>query len=182
MQSRKKHNRQDIEAKNQFLDADATKVDFAQKHKDYLGFETPDNYFMKSKQDILNSIGIKGNRKRTVFGVKSIIAYPLAASLVLIMGVLFWLQNPGSEAINSQGTMAQINVANLKDQDVLISSLLIDDSDVDGFFEDVIVEKIIVEAELSEQKLENLFINSLFVEDSLIDGYFNKGILDNLIL
>ncbi len=48
--------------------------------------------------------------------------------------------------------------------------------------DEFILNEIVVEAELSEQQLENIFINSLFVEDSLINSYIDKNLIENVVL
>ena len=67
-------------------------------------------------------------------------------------------------------------------EDVLISSLLVSDSEMDSFVDDYILNEVLYEAERSEQELENIFMNSLFVEDSLIDVYVDKNLIEKVVL
>ncbi|MDE3742096.1 hypothetical protein [Maribacter polysaccharolyticus] len=165
-----------------FLNDDIDKKGLAQEHKEYLGMDIPDNYFSISKNDILKSIPMEKEQKRTVFGLRPMIAYPIAASIVLLIGFMIWLQNDPSTIEPQTVNVEQMNSMDLYSDDFLVSSLLIDDADMDGFMDDYILNEIIVEAELSEQQLENIFINSLFVEDSMINGYIDKSLIENVVL
>ena len=64
----------------------------------------------------------------------------------------------------------------------LVSSLFVEDSEMDQFVDAFLMKEIIIEVNNSEQKLENIFINSLFIDDSLIDNYTQNRILENMIL
>ena len=57
-----------------------------------------------------------------------------------------------------------------------------EDSEMELYANNVLVNEVLIKAELSEQKLEEVLINSLFVEDSLIDNYTSKSLIENLIL
>ena len=45
----------------------------------------------------------------------------------------------------------------------------------------ILINEIVIKAELSEQRMDDLFFNSLFVEDSLIDNYTDDDIYDELL-
>ncbi|MBT8299461.1 MAG: hypothetical protein KJO52_14110 [Maribacter sp.] len=178
-----KNNKNHIEQSgNRFLKDDLHKKDLAQEHKEYLGMDIPDNYFSKSKESILNSLPFVNEQKRTVFGLKPFIAYPLAASFLILMGIFVWLQNDAPE-LNPKITNTEVIQSLATDSDdFLVPSLLIEDDNLEVFLDDFIVNAILVEAELSEQQLENIFINSLFVEDSLINNYIDQTLLENIVL
>lgn len=165
-----------------FLSDDIDKKGLAQAHKEYLGMDVPDNYFQRSKNNILKSLPMENEQKRTVFGLKPMIAYPIAASIVILIGFTIWLQNDPTTIEQQNANVEQINSMDLNSDDFLVSSLLVDDGDMDGFMDDYILNEIIVDAELSEQQLENIFINSLFVEDSMINGYIDKSLIENVVL
>ena len=178
-----KNNKNQIEQTgNQFLKDDSHKKSLAQEHKEYLGMDVPDDYFYTSKDNILNSLPMENEQKRTVFGLKPFIAYPLAASILILMGIFIWLQNDTTE-INPKITNTEtIHSLNVDSDDFLVSSLMVEDDELDAFMDDFIVNNILVEAELSEQQLENIFINSLFIEDSLINSYIDKNLIENIVL
>ena len=70
-----------------------TNKDLTKLHKEKLGMDIPEDFFAKSKADILDSIPKIEEPKQTVFWLKPIIAYPIAASIVFLLGLTFWLQN-----------------------------------------------------------------------------------------
>ncbi len=169
---------------NHFLKEDSLKKDLAQEHKEFLGLDVPENYFSKSKENILKSLQMEDKQKQTVFGLRPFIAYPIAASILLLVAFTFWLQNNSNEnnlQVTDVDAIETVNDIGATD-DFLVSSLLIDDSKLDQYIDDYILNEIVVEAEISEQQLENIFINSLFVEDSLINSYIDNNLIENVIL
>jgi len=165
-----------------FLNDDIDKKELAQEHKEYLGLDVPDNYFSKSKDNILKSLPMEKEQKRTVFGLRPMIAYPIAASIIILIGFTIWLQNDPSTIEQQKANIEQISSMDLISDDVLVTSLLVEDADMDEFIDEIILNEIIVDAELSEQQLENIFINSLFVEDSMINGYIDQSLIENVVL
>ncbi len=158
--------------------------DINRLHKDKLGMEVPEGFFKKSKEDIMNAVTKEEQLKQKVIWLRPMIAYPVAAALVLAFAITFWLQNNNSEVTNQITDTDDIELINtaLSQDDFLVSSLLVSDSEMDQFLDDYILNEIVVEAELSEQQLENIFINSLFVEDSLINSYIDNNLIENVIL
>lgn len=167
-----------------FLKKENLKKDLAQEHKEFLGLDVPDDYFSKSKKNILKNLKMENEQKRTVFGLKPFIAYPIAASILLLIAITFWMQNKSIESNLKVTDVDAIETVNelSTTEDFLVSSLLVDDSKMDQYIDDYILNEIIVEAELSEQQLEDIFINSLFVEDSLINIYIDNNLIENIIL
>lgn len=184
MTNEDKHRRQPIEPNgNHFLKEDSIKDSLAQEHKDYLGLDVPDNYFSQSKQDILKHVSMTNQNKRTVFGLKPIYAYPLAASIILLLGVFIWMMQVDTEMVNPQAMdVAEVDFTNLNDADVLITSLMVDDSDINIYMDQLIIEKVFVEVGQTDQELENLFINSLLIDDSKADDYLKNGLLENFLM
>ncbi len=153
-------------------------------HKDKLGMDIPEDFFTKSKEDILSKVSTPEKPKQTIFWLKPIIAYPIAASIVLAIALTFWMKNDQTKT-NIQITNSKnikLMEPELLEGDFLVSSLLVPDSEVDGYLDHYIVNNVIVEAELSEEQLENIFINSLFVDDSLLNKYLNESLIDNLMI
>lgn len=142
---------------------------------------TPEGYFSRSKKEILTSIAEMDSPRRMIFGVRPVFAYPIAASLVLLIGLLFWSRTTDSE-INTHITGIEAIDIEFPSEDILISSLLVSDSDMDTFINDYFLNEVLLEAERSEQELENIFMNSLFVEDSLIDVYVDKNLIEKVVL
>ncbi len=178
-----KNNKNHIEqAGNRFLKDDVHKKSLAQEHKEYLGMDVPDNYFSISKDTILKSIPVDNQRTSRVFRLKPFIAYPLAASFLILVGVFVWLQND-TTAVDPKITNTEIiGTLDVDSDDFLVTSLLVEDDNLDAFIDDFIVHEILVGADLSEQQLENMFINSLFIEDSLLDSYIDESLIENIVL
>ena len=166
------------------LNKNNNKENLANLHKEKLGLEIPDGYFSKSKLDILDAITKKEKNKQTLFWLKPRFAYPIAASIVLLISITFLWQKNTPETNLDVTDIENIEMFNMdfSSDEFLVSSLFVEDSKMDQFVDAFIMKKIIVEADISEQKLENIFINSLFIDDSLIDNYTQNSILENMIL
>ena len=59
---------------------------------------------------------------------------------------------------------------------------MISDTEMDNYLDRYILNKIVIETELYEQQLENIFINSVLIEDSLINNYIDKSLIENIVL
>jgi hypothetical protein len=170
--------------------------DIDQMHKDHLGMEIPEGYFATSKQRILDKVSSKEQvddmpqkevpKKRAgrIFKLNRTIAYPLAASLLLLIAIAIGVQrNSGIQSpVEDQETVVSIGIEKESVDDFLIRSLFVDDAQIDAFTTEYLVEQVVVEAELSEQQMENIFINSLFIDDSLVDDYLEESLLEQVVL
>ena len=168
--------------KTKFLKEDFS--DVSMHHKDYLGTDIPEEYFSKSKISILDKIKSEeiiievAPKKQIVFYMRPQFKYIAAASLVFILSLSVWLQNS-----NNQDSFDNINIESLVfDDDVLINSLLIEDSEVNAFADATLFNEVLVKVELSEQKMDNLILNSLILEDSLLDDYMDDKFIETIIL
>lgn len=160
------------------------KANITKRHKDELGMDIPENFFSKSKEDILNKVITNETPKQKVFWLKPLIAYPIAASIVLAIALTFWTQKNNENITHDVTTIEaspQFNF-DLLEGDFLVTSLIIPEGQIEDYLNHYIANNIILEAELSEQELENIFINSLFVEDSLLNNYINESFIENLII
>ncbi len=162
---------------------EVTNQSVSKHHKEYLGTDIPKDYFTKSKLSILDKIKetqeevVPTPKKQSVFWLKPQFKYAVAASVILMFGVTVWLQN-----INTNNA-PKINTEFLViEDDVLINSLLVEDSEIELFADATLMNEIVIKAELSEQKMDDLLINSLFVEDSLIDIYTDEEFIETIIL
>ena len=169
---------------NQSFLKEGLKGDISKHHKKYLGTDIPEGYFVKSKMSILDKIKEEHvteeviSKKGTLFWMQPQFKYIAAASLVFILSLTVWLQSS-----SNQNDLDIINIETLAfSEDVLINSLLIEESEVDAFEDATLFNEVLVKAELSEQKLDNLILDSLFVEDTLLDDYINEGMFETIIL
>ena len=166
------------------LNKNNNKGNLANLHKDKLGLEIPEGFFSKSKLDILDAIPKEEERKQTIFWLKPRFAYPIAASIILLISITFLWQNNTPETNLEITDIEKIEAFNIDfpSDEFLVSSLFVEDSKMDQFIDAFLMKEIIVETDISEQRLENIFINSLFIDDSLIDNYTQNSILENMIL
>ena len=169
---------------NQSFLKEGLKGDISKHHKKYLGTDIPEGYFVKSKMSILDKIKEEHvtedviSKKGKLFWMQPQFKYIAAASLVFILSLTVWLQSS-----SNQNDLDIINIETLAfSEDVLINSLLIEESEVDAFEDATLFNEVLVKAELSEQKLDNLILDSLFVEDTLLDDYINEGMFETIIL
>lgn len=168
----------------QFLE-DSPSKDISERHSKYLGAEIPEGYFAASKLSILEKIKSENNyeseiipERKMIFWLRPQVKFAVAASLVLFLGLTIWFQNANFSQKEKTFDFELLTFS----EDVLINSLLIDENEVESFSNITLMNEIVLKAELSEQKIDNLFLNSLFVEDSLIDNYTNKNFIESIIL
>ena len=84
---------------------------------------------------------------------------------------------------NSTETTELTNLESIALQDdVLLESLLVDDTNIDAFTEETLFEEVVVKAEKKAQDIDNLILESIIVEDSLLDDYLNEELVDAIIL
>jgi hypothetical protein len=160
------------------------KKDISSLHKEKLGMDIPADFFAKSKENILNKVILPEKPKQTIFWLRPLIAYPVAASIFLAIALTFWMQNnvkQNTEQITNTEDIKFLD-SDFNESDFLISSLMISDSEMDTYLDSYIINKVVIEAELSEQQLENVFINSVLTEDSLINSYINNSLIENIVL
>ncbi|NCP90640.1 MAG: hypothetical protein GW827_10430 [Flavobacteriales bacterium] len=160
------------------------KEDLSRLHKDKLGMDIPEDFFAKSKENILNKVIEPETPKQTVFWLRPIIAYPIAASIILAIAITFWMKNNPSEIKNQMSNTEAIKLISpdLLESDFLLASLMVSDSEMNDYLDRYLIKNVVIEAELSEQQLENIFINSVLIEDSLINHYLDKSLIENIVL
>ena len=170
---------------NQNFLKEGFKGDISKHHKKYLGTEIPEGYFTKSKSSILNKIKEdiiidvpKKTKKQLVFWMRPQFKYMAAAALVFILCLTVWLQSS-----NKTNVLEETNFELFAFSDtILIESLLVDESEIEAFTDATLFNEILVKAELSEQKLDNLVLDNLILEDSLLNNYIDYGLIETLVL
>jgi len=159
------------------------KSDITKHHKYYLGTEIPEDYFKKSKSSILNTIKEDAlveqkPKKQLVFYLRPQFKFIAAAAILFLLTLSIWLQNS-----ESKNNFDDINIEELAlEDDVLIKSLLVEDSDLDEFTDATLFNEVVVKAEIKEQKMDDLILNSLILEDSLLDNYMDEELVETIIL
>lgn len=199
---RKTSGRARKDSPGRFLRSETDKPDPGQLHKEYLGMEIPDGYFAESKRRILDALSpadsiphdketedkvVNQTEKKSsgrIFGLNRVVAYPLAASILLLIAIAIGLQKDRpveAPAFDQESVVSRSS--DLQDtDDFLVRSLLVDDAEIDQFTDDYLIDQVLVRAEMSEQELENIFINSLFIDDSLVDEYLEESLVEQVIL
>ena len=172
-----------ITSKNIFL-KDNFKGNLSKHHKDFLGTEIPEDYFVKSKLSILDKIKeeikveAEQPKKQMVFYMRPQFKYIAAAALVFILSLTVWLQN-----INNQNDFNSFNLESYAlEDDVLIASLLVDESELNAFAEATLFTEVLVKAEVKEQRMDDLILNSLILDDSLLDNYIDFELIETVVL
>lgn len=159
------------------------KSDITKLHKNYLGKEIPEDYFKKSKISILNAIKEDAlveqkPKKQLVFYLRPQFKFIAAAAILFLLTLSIWLQNSESKNNFDDITIEELAL----EDDVLIKSLLVEDSDLDEFTDATLFNEVVVKAEIKEQKMDDLILNSLILEDSLLDNYMDKELVETIIL
>jgi len=170
--------------KQNFLE-EGFKGDIFKHHNKYLGTEIPEGYFVKSKKSILKKITEdiiidvpKNPKKHLIFWMQPPFKYIAAASLIFIVSLTVWLQSSNKTNILEETNFELFAFYAA----ILIESLLVDESEIEAFTDATLFNEILVKAELSEQKLDNLVLDNLFLEDSLLNNYIDYGLIETLVL
>ena len=150
-------------------------------HKELLGQNIPENYFEDSKQTILNKIHDTEINEVKTFAVNRSWLYAIAASAVIIFGMVWFFQNNAKQNPLSNEAIQWV-YNDLNDETILIDALMIQENQMDQFVTDVLEKEVIMEAAIQEQQMDNIFINSMMVEDSILEDFIDEKILSNIIL
>ncbi|PWG06443.1 hypothetical protein [Polaribacter aquimarinus] len=154
--------------------------DISNHHKKYLGTTIPEGYFEKSKLSILDKIKEETTisetsievKKQKVFWLQPKVRYVAAASLVFILSLTIWLQKANNNTLDDYG----IELLSFND-DVLVNSLFLDDDELDAYASTTVINEIVIKAELSEQKMDDLILDSMILDDTLSDNTFIESLI-----
>ena len=154
--------------------------DINQHHKEYLGTAVPEGYFAKSKRSILDKIKEETLiaatpiviKKQKVFWLQPQFRYIAAASVIFILSLTVWLQNTNGNGVED----GNIELLAFND-DVLVNSLFIEDDELDTYANTTLMNEVVIKAELSEQKMDDLILDSMILDDSLSDDKFMESLI-----
>ena len=160
------------------------KKDISNLHKEKLGMDIPEDFFAKSRENIISKVIKEEKPKQTIFYLSPLVAYPLAASIILAIALTIYMKNSNTENTKQITNTEDVKLLNtdMNDEDFIISSLMISDSDMGTYLNNYLVNNVVIESQLQEQKLEDIFINSILIEDSLINNYLDKSLIENIVL
>lgn len=160
--------------KNNFL-KEGMQNDVSKHHKDYLGTTIPEGYFAKSKLSILEKIKEEETevpKKKKIFWMHANFKYAVAASLVFILSLTIWLQSSNT----SNETQVHVELLSFN-EDVLVNSLFLEDDEIDTYADVTLINEIVIKAELSEQKMDDLILDSMILDDSLSGDKFIETLI-----
>lgn len=171
--SKRDNIRENSKGSSTFLDTNIARGTVTEHHEKLLGAKVPEDYFKASKRSIMEAVKQEEVSQPKVIKLRPRYRYAVAASVAVLISLAIWFQSTGSISPNELNELAD---------DALLNSLLVDDANISSFTDNILVDEVLVKAEISEQNIENVFINSLFVEDSLLDDYMGNSLLENVIL
>lgn len=153
-------------------------------HDHYLGLKTPNDYFSKSKSEILSSIKeVEKEETSTILPLKNAYRWAIAASVAILIGAstFFWYHNTVTVDNIQITEIDKSNTDKLESvsDDVLISSLFIDDSAMDQYVDEYLVNTIFADVVYTDP--DDVIINSLLMEDWEIDEYIDEYLIDEMI-
>ncbi len=130
-----------------------------EKHSKELGLKVPDNYFSVSKSTILNKVSEEKKVKRLIFKRERMV-WMAAASIALIFTITVFKTNVFSTIDKAQAVVID-TIEQLKnevkampelneDNDILIASLFVEDSKVEDFVNEYVLEEIVNKELLAE--------------------------------
>jgi hypothetical protein len=127
--------------------------EMSKKHADELGLNVPEDYFSQSKNELLAKITAP-KKKILVPFTRNKVIWLAAASLAFILVLNLYKSNVHS-AIDEIPTVVSDTIEQLKDnglvndfleseeKDILISSLFIEDTELDEFIADYVIESVL---------------------------------------
>ncbi len=122
-------------------------------HSEKLGFQVPDGYFSKSKMEILEKVSKQKEQRFGIFSRKRII-WSAAATIAIIVALTVFKPDaiPSFDNVpvivsDTIDHLQNNNLAQgkLKEDDILISSLFVPDSEIDEFVDDYVLEELVYE-------------------------------------
>ncbi|RXP64450.1 hypothetical protein EC396_00295 [Lutibacter sp. HS1-25] len=139
-------------------------------HKKELGFDLPEDYFLKSKNQILSKVSTNKETKIIAL-LKHKMVWFAAAGIALIFAIAVYKQqaipsikNMPVLVLDTLNTDKNLNMANYSffEEDVLIASLFVSDNNVEIFVSNAFIEDVVTDEYLDEFIVEELMNEDLF--------------------
>jgi len=128
-----------------------------EKHSSALGFKTPEDYFSKSKMEILAKVLNQKEQRFNIFSRERIV-WSVAASIAIIIALTVFRPDtiPSIDKIPAivSDTVNQLKTNGLaqnelEENDILITSLFISDNEIDEFVNNYVLEELVYEEVLA---------------------------------
>lgn len=152
MNPNNKHKKDDAPSKNPKL----FDKKIREKHREELGYSLPKDYFKNSKIEILESIN-SGKRGRLILFSKRNVGWTMVAAGLALLVTLNVFRTGGvtgieeietilSDSLNQQKNshLAMEEEASAED-DILVSSLFVEDDDIDDFIDSYVLDEMVQE-------------------------------------
>ena len=126
-------------------------------HSEELGFQVPEDYFSKSKMEILEKVSNQKEHRFNIFSRKRIVL-SAAATIAIIVALTVFKPNelPSMDKIPA---IVSDTIDNLKndglaqvepeENDILITSLFVADNEIDEFVDNYVLEELVYEEVLA---------------------------------
>lgn len=122
-------------------------------HSEELGFQVPEDYFSKSKMEILTKVSNQKEQRFNIFSQKRIV-WSAAATIAIIVALTVFKPNalPAIDKIPAivSDTIDQLKTNGLaqgepEENDILITSLFVADNEIDEFVDNYVLEELVYE-------------------------------------
>ena len=145
--------------------SDSSEKKMDKMHTEELGLGTPEDYFLTSKIDILDRV-FHEKKSKVVPLFRNKIMWFAAAGIALIVALTVY-KPTGMSTINeiprviadTVGQIRNLDLANSEffvEDDMLVASLFIDDSEIDDYIDNYIIEETVIDEYIDEFLLDDL--------------------------
>lgn len=134
-------------------------------HLNELGLGTPEDYFVKSKTDILNRVNGRKKSKSVPF-YRNRVAWIAAAGAALILALtvfkstnistVYKIPNIISDTVGEVQNFDLASSVTVEEDDFLIASLFVDESQIDSYVDNYIVEETIIDEYIDNFLLDDM--------------------------
>lgn len=126
------------------------------RHSKKLGLNIPENYFSKSKQEILSKVLDKNKKEKPVFTLKKSLVWYAAASILLLITITLIKPNSNLQ-IDEIHTVVSDTIKHLENEklaketitpvenDILITSLFIEENKIDDFIDNYVLDEALID-------------------------------------
>ena len=157
---------EDYKRHNELMkDIDSLENKIDKMHTDELGLGMPKDYFAKSKEDILDKVFTENKSKEIPLYRNKVIWFAAAGIALIVAFSVFkpdtlpTINDIPSVIADTVGQIRNLDLTNdefFVEDDILVASLFIDDSEIDNFFDTYIMEEVIIDEYIDHFLLDDL--------------------------